>query len=536
MSAIRPQDSFSRRAVAYGEQMAATARAPDPGGALAPVGGVHAGDERSEVAASRRATALIFVATLCNALGNVAFHSLVARHAGTAGYGSVATLLSFGTVSIVVASGVQYAVARRTAQPGASPVGELRRGGRALGPWLGLSVLLALGAGPAASYLHLKQDDAVVFAIAYFASNIVQAVPLGVLIGQRRFWIWAAIVMANVATRLVLFAAFGSNGSTDTGALVASALATAISALLGAAWILAAERRRVPDGVPPTSVRAEPTVAPMGPIETRIDDAAVPASSEVGALAREGIGGALLGASLWVVWILPLVFARHYLPPGTAGRFGAAQFLASGVLFLVGAVTTAFFPSVARYRGRVTVVAGGGLAVVLSLFCVLGLVLLGPQVLQHLYGSTFVVSRQLFAVLGTSATTVALGTFALWISRAVRPTILVPSAALCVALATEGVEGVWWHTGPLALAAGPAIALTLGGAVVLVLSTATSLRTGLSWARPEAGDSRAEAWPARLPWSDKPQRLRSDREVAGPESRPGTAAAQPLRSSSGEPT
>jgi O-antigen/teichoic acid export membrane protein len=404
-------------------------------------------DERADVSASRRATVLIFGVTLLNALGNVVFHSLVARHAGTAGYGTVATLLSFGTVSLVVASGVQYAVARRTAQPGATAHGELARGSRALGPWLALSVLLALGAGPAASYLHLKQDDAVVYAIAYFAANIVQAVPLGVLIGQRRFRAWALVVIVAVAVRLVLLAALGSNGSSDAGAIVASALATVLSAAFGAGWILLIARWHAVG----RGKRAVVAVAE--------------GVQDVGALAKEGIGGAILGAGLWVVWVLPLIFARHYLAPGAAGRFGAAQFLASGILFLVGAVTTAFFPSVAQHRSGRSVSAGAALAGGLSVLCVGGLVLLGPAVLRHLYGRSFSVTSGLMLVLGLSVTTVALSTFGLWISRALRPTIVVPAVLLAVALLVESLAGLWWHGDPVALAAGPAVAMGVAALV-----------------------------------------------------------------------
>lgn len=440
---------------------------PTPG---APVDVTPLTDERVDVVASRRATALIFGITMLNALGNVAFHSLVARHAGTAGYGSVATLLSFGTVSLVVASGIQYAVARRTAQPGATAHGELARGGRALGPWLLLSVVLALGAGPASSYLHLRQSDAVVYAVAYFAANIVQAVPLGVLIGQRRFRAWALVVVFAVGVRLILLAALGSNGANDTGAIVASALATVLSAAFGAAWIMlwARSRSSVSDGAP----------------------GAVDGSGEVGALAREGIGGAVLGACLWLVWILPLVFARHYLSPGAAGKFGAAQFLASGVLFLVGAVTTAFFPSVAQHRSGRSVNAGAVLAVALSLVCVAGLVLVGPFVLRHLYGPNFDVSSELMAVLGVSVTAVALATFALWISRALRPTLLAPSIVVASALVGECLVGIWWHTGPMALAAGPAAAMSAAAVVAAALWAIAPVRSrmGLLGPRPTGVD------------------------------------------------
>jgi O-antigen/teichoic acid export membrane protein len=442
-------------------------------------------DEQADVVQSRRATALIFGVTLLNALGNVVFHALVARHAGTSGYGTVATLLSFGTVSLVVAAGIQYAVARRTAQPGATAHGELARGGRALGPWLALSVLLALAAGPAASYLHLKQDDAVVFAVAYFAANIVQAVPLGVLIGQRRFRSWALVVIVAVGCRLVLLAALGSNGSSDTGAIVASALSTVFSALFAASWILVRGRSQ-------SIWKRGTSAATVGPAGVRGDLAPDPSMtapgngrSDVGALAREGIGGAILGAGLWVVWILPLVFARHYLPSGAAGRFGAAQFVASGVLYLVGAVTTAFFPSVAQHRSGRSVAAGAGLAASLSLACVVVLVLVGPPVLTHLYGADFLVSRQLMLVLGLSATSIALGTFGLWISRALQPTLLPPALMLSAALLAECLQGVWWHGGTVPLAAGPAVAAGVAVVVGITMSAFAPLRSRMVLIRPE---------------------------------------------------
>ncbi len=423
-------------------------------------------DERADVAASRRATVLIFGVTLLNALGNVVFHSLVARHEGTAGYGTVATLLSFGTVSLVVASGVQYAVARRTAQPGATAHGELGRGARALGPWLALSVLLALGAGPAASYLHLRGDQAVVYAVAYFAANIVQAVPLGVLIGQRRFRAWALVVIFAVSVRLLLLAAFGSNGASDAGAIVASALATVLSAAFGATWILAWARYR----------RAVDRVA------RALEDPE--ATEDVAALAKEGVSGAVLGAGLWLVWVLPLVFARHYLSAAVAGRFGAAQFLASGILFLVGAVTTAFFPSVAQHRSNTSVAAGAVLAVGLSLVCAAGLVVLGPAVLSRLYGHSFVVSQAQMAMLGVSVTAVALCTFGLWISRALRPTLLLPTGLLAVALIGEVLAGRFWHHSPVALAAGPAVALAAAAAVGAAALSVAPLRARLTLRAP----------------------------------------------------
>ena len=404
---------------------------------------ISGGSDRGRPPSSRTATALLMGAAVFNAVGNLAFHAIVARRGGAGGYGVVAAVLSFGTVASAVAAGAQFAIARRVAQRTDSMRRELLRSVGPLGMWIGVSVLLALASGPTASYLHLRQATAVLYAVCYFMVNIVQAVPMGALVGDRRFGWFAICIVVSVVVRLGIALPLGAAAATGAGAAGTSVVATLAASVLALVVAVSHDRVRDPGHGTPT-----------------------PSSSWQ--LAFEGTGGALLGGCLWIVWVVPVVFARHYLSPSLAGRFGASQLIASGVLFLGGAVTTAFFPAVAVQKGRSALVSGLRTAAGVSAACVVGYVTLSPVVIRLLYGRAFVESMGVLLGLGVSVGLASISTSFLWLSRARQESTLTLSLGCLAAVAWEMASGLLLH-GALSLAVEPAVAFLVGLAVVLIV-------------------------------------------------------------------
>ena len=130
-------------------------------------------------------------------------------------------------------------------------------------------------------------------------------------------------------------------------------------------------------------------------------------------LRHEATYNALLGAGLWVAWILPVVQARHFLSHDAAGRFGAAAFLATGILFLISPLTTAFYPTIVRTRQVRPIVVGLLATLGLAGACAVGMTAFGSIIERKAYGPGFVVSWQCFFGLGLSVALVAVATYGL---------------------------------------------------------------------------------------------------------------------------
>ncbi len=399
---------------------------------------------------------LLTIAAGINASGSFLFHIFVAHGGGTSPYGAADALLSFSFLASIIASGVQYAVARGVASGTTPRSTALRSGLRATTPWLigcGVALLLAPAIG---RYLHVSDSGAVAGAIGLCVALIIYAIPSGIMVGEGHFGVFALLTICGVAIRLVLGATMGFDVNTASNAVWASTLSVGIVCVLGLIWARAGYSSTRP--------------APKDRSEER-------------RLRHEATYNALLGAGLWVAWILPVVQARHFLSRDAAGRFGAAAFLATGILFLISPLTTAFYPTIVRTR-RVRPIVVGLLATLgLAGACAVVLTALGSTIEREAYGPGFVVSWQCFFGLGCSVACVAVATYGLWVTRGLQRFFWPSAVGVGLTMLTEILLSQLWHPSLTALAIGPAFAVLVGGCAGCTLAALSVRRASTATAK-----------------------------------------------------
>jgi len=389
---------------------------------------------------------------------NFVFNVMVARNGGVSSYGGIAALLSMVTIAGFVASGVQYAMARRAATWDGPPRALLAASLGLMWPWLAVVVALFASVPALSAYLGVP-DAATVLVVTQFVALLAAAMPGGVLIGRRRFALIAGLSVIGVALRLCGGALLARVMDATTAALVASF----VPALLSVAVFLS------------IALRMGSVAAEAGAVDASAEDMSA-------GFATESATGAISSAALWSLWAMPLIFARHLLDAGSSGRFAAAQVLASGVLFVTAPVAMAFYPTIARHRQRRTVVVGAVATLGLAGVASLGMAVLGPWLMRHVYGPHFVVGARALLEFGASAATVSLATYAVWTARALRRRIAPVSVMVGLAAAAELLVGVAAPGGLETLAVLPCLTLaTAGGALLLA---AVSRSRGRSRATP----------------------------------------------------
>jgi hypothetical protein len=391
---------------------------------------------------ARNAAALLGAAAVLNLVGNVAFHTLAARQTNVSTYGLIATLLSLGFVASALGAGLQYAVARHASVPGRDPRGVLARS-----LWSCVPVLMVVGAfatlaGPMATYLHAASTEAVDATLLYFAITIASAVPVGVLMSQRRFGILAITTGFSSVVRVGLAIAIGLRHDPTVVALVTSSIATFVAAALNSAAILLTKK-----SVDWTPHRQEPR----------------------GAVRSEGVRLALLTACLWSAWLLPISFARHFLPGQTAGRFSVGSLAGTSLLYLASPVATAYFPALVRSRSRKVALMGLLLTAGVAAVGAVGLFLLGPFVFSRIFGVAFPPPHMLFLELGISSGMCSMASYLLWASRARTRLPAAAPAGVLSALVAEVMIGAFGPHTSTVLALSPTMALAIGGLVAIVV-------------------------------------------------------------------
>jgi hypothetical protein len=398
-------------------------------------------DARSEVRQAATAGVLLVSAGIMTGVLNLLFNVVVARGGGVSAFGTIGPLLMVGTVAGILATGLQYGVAR-AAVLAPKPTAELaRQAFLSVLPWVCATFGLAALALPIAGFLDLSSPLPVLIVTLLAMVTVTSAAVTGLLIGLRRFRIMAALAVGAAALRFGLGFLVGHGVAAVNGSVLASVLPAFGSLLLGLAVLLHVSR-------PSVSVDVEATVPK--PDERQ----------------HTGATGAVMAGALWAVWGLPLLFSRHALSPMAAGDFAAAQLLAGGIIWATAPLVTAFYPTIVRRRHHSPVLVGvlGTFGIALA-----GLIVLtagGPVLIAKLYGGHFSGSRALFLVLALSATTTATATFGCWAALAWRGSVRLPLAGVGVALALELLwDGLVGHTA-LILAAGPLMSLTLSGGVI----------------------------------------------------------------------
>ncbi len=383
-------------------------------------------------------------------VGNLAFGVVVGRIVGSAVYGAIGTLLVTGTIGSLAALGTLYEVARTMSGPG----GGWRLSKRELyflaQPWLILAVVFAACSLPLEQFLHLSSVVPIIVSGGLFMATVLSALPQGVLVGSQRFGSLAAIGTGIAVLRIGLGAWLPRELPQVTGALVA-ALTAAIAGC--AVYILVAR----------TSLRKQREYVHRSDVDSSVGSTASP---------RWALGGGVLATVLWSSLGIPLLFARHVFSARTAGTFVVTAALASGVIFVVGPIATAFFPAIAHRRERRTVVVGLLATAIVSVVVTVGLVVLGPSLVSLSYGPHFVAARTVFITTGVSAILAACLGYLLWASAALNSRIAV-AIAIPASLVAELVLVAAWHPNSTVVGLEPGIGVVFGClAAVLVLVSA----------------------------------------------------------------
>ena len=396
-------------------------------------------DAPSEVRRAARSGILLVVAGGVTGVLNLLFNVVVARRGGAATYGAIGSLLTLVTVVGIVATGFQYGIARQAAVSSRTPRQLARPALRSVLPWAGGALVLGMLAWPLTGFLRLPSQAPVFLIVAVAVVSVFGAAVSGLLVGFQRFRVIAALGVGAALFRLGLGFLVGRGPAAVTLSLTVSLVGLVASFLAGLLFLtLGARAGRARYAGPKTS-EAE------------------------GADGTAGLLGAVIAGALWTVWGLPVLFARHLLHPAAAGDFAATQLLAGALIWGTAPLVTAFFPTIARLRTRRAFVYGEVATLVLALAGAAVLTVIGPVLVERLYGSSFLASRPVLAVLTISASATACATFAAWSAMAGRAHVGPVLIALLTALGAEVAWDMLGAHSPTTLAAAPALSLLIGG-------------------------------------------------------------------------
>ena len=400
---------------------------------------------RGEVRQAAQAGVLLVAAGGVTGVLNLLFNVVVARGGGVSAYGAIGPLLMLGTVAGLLATGLQYGVARAAALTPVAAPELVTMAFRAVLPWVLPTLILAVLAWPISGFLHLSSPLPVLIVTVLAAVSVAGAAISGLLIGRRRFRVIAGLMVGFGVLRLGLGFLVGHGEAAVDGSVLVSVVPVLGSLLVGLVILL---RSR-----PPAS-----QTDPAGQL------------AQPDGIQRTGFVGALIAGGLWTIWGVPLLFSRHALNSVAAGDFAASQLLAGGIIWVTAPLVTAFYPTIVRHRHRSPILIGALGTLGIALVGLIILTAVGPLLIGKLYGGHFNGSRGLFLVLAVSATATACATFACWAAlarrRATRPMLALLGLALALALGWDGLIG---HSG-IVLAAGPVVALIVSGGVVAAVA------------------------------------------------------------------
>lgn len=416
---------------------------------------------RGEVRRAARASVLLVAAGGVTGILNLLFNVVVARGGGSSAYGAIGSLLTVVTVVGIVATGFQYGIARQAALSTSSARQLLRPAFASVLPWAAAALLLAVLAWPLSSFLRLPSMVPVLLIVAVAVVSVFGAAVSGLLVGLQRFRVIAGLGVGAALLRLGLGFLVGRGPTAVTLSLTFSLAGLVASFVAGLLLLTLGAPARRPRAASPSAGRGEGTAR------------------------AGGLLGALIAGGLWTVWGLPVLFARHLLAPAAAGDFAATQLLAGALIWGTAPIVTAFFPTIARHPTRHAFLYGEVATLVLVVVGAALLTAVGPILVQHLYGGSFLASRALVGALTVSAAATACATFAAWSAMAGRTRVASVLTALLVGLGSEVAWDLIGAHGPISLAVGPALAFLVGGAAFAAMARRRSFRVAGSESRAE---------------------------------------------------
>ena len=403
---------------------------------------------------------LLVTANVANAL-HFAFHVLMARMLGPAGYGALAALMALLYVGYVLTEAMQTVMARYTAR--AAGPGEvrtlversLRRGLRGAAAIAGAYLLLTPALAP---LLRLSLPLMAVFALA-FATLPLIPVTRGTLLGLSRFGGFGMSMLAEVVVKVGLGALAVWIGWNELGAAAAVGLSLVVAFLSGF--------------VPLRGLR-------------EVD----PAPAETVGIVAYGVPVLVVTATTMAFYSIDVLLARALFPAAVAGQYAVASLLGKGILLGVVPITRVMFPLASgaptgsAARRRVLAATLGLLAACIA--PALALVALFPAQLVRFaggaeYASAAAIALPVAAALGLMALSNTLLLFRLSASVprgwAVLPVLLLVEAAL-----------LWASRGSLASFA---LAVLVANAGFLVASTVLAMQPARSGRSDEASAASA---------------------------------------------
>jgi O-antigen/teichoic acid export membrane protein len=264
---------------------------------------------------------LLVIANVSNA-GHFAFHVLMARLLGPAGYGALAAMMALLYVAYVLTEAAQMVMARYAAQ--ATALGEvrtlvagaLRHGARVALVLVGVYLLLSIGLAP---ILGLPYAFMALFGLSIATLPLIP-ITRGALLGLHRFGAFGATLMVEVVLKLGLAAGAVAIGWNEWGA--AGAVGISLVAAFAGGFVPLRDLARV-----------EPLAASAG-----------------GALAY-GVPVLVVTATVMAFYSIDLLLARALFAPAAAGEYAMASLLGRGILLGALPITRVMFP-VASARRR----------------------------------------------------------------------------------------------------------------------------------------------------------------------------------------
>ena len=282
------------------------------------------------------------------------FQIMLARIASAQNFGEILALLMVlvvldapsAALQAVLSKAVQRSGSQRGLQSG--QLGSLFA--RAALGAIAFSALLVPVAVGLKGLLHLSRTPWLI--AVYGIPLILGVVPKGLLAGLGDVAGVSAGLVATTAVRLVVGTALVHSGYGENGALGA----VVIGELLGVAVMLIAVKRRCE---PPEALRSVETPdAVMTLSGDRSSDSlksgdaeAVPLSGVLRVHWGDAIGEGASSAGFWALAVFDVITARHFLPSGESGLYGAAATLAQLVMIIPAGAAALAFPRLVGSRG-----------------------------------------------------------------------------------------------------------------------------------------------------------------------------------------
>ncbi len=385
-------------------------------------------------------TILLVGSGAISGLSALVFNVIVARAGGAITYAIIGPLLSIGIVVSFLANGITYAVARQVAlHPRHARHVVLSQGIRMWPLWALTAAIVALVI-PIQHFLVLASPVPVALAGLIWIATIFGALPNAGAVGTSRLRLIAITMFGTTLVRLALGVVAGHTAFIADAALLASLAPVVLTAI-----ILFVALGQKPAGSSHT--QSEPPKARLG---------------------NASLIAAVASTALWGLWSTPLLLAKHDLAASIAGNFASAQLIVTGCMIVTGSVVTAFYGEIAR-RGGLLIVVGACATFLLMTCATVFLVVLGPFIVDHLYGAGFQVQRSWFLTFGVSGTAAACANYAMWVSWARHRQRVAVLCGLASSLVVEVAIVTATVATPDGLAIAPAAALLIGSLVALLI-------------------------------------------------------------------